>query len=483
MASGISLRHKAGAFALVVLLAAGGVFAAGELGLGPSLGRHDSAPATPTAVPPPPGPGLILRQPPPAPAVLAAAGGGPPFSSPRLRRHLAAELELPGLAGSLGVAVAQLGTPGEDWHAGASTVTPASTMKLLTTTAALATLGPEHRFTTTVVRGRTPGALVLVGGGDPLLVDDIARSRQPDSPYPEPASLQQLAADTAARLLRQGVRRVSLDYDASLFTGPAVNPRWPMTYVADNVVSPITALWVDEGRTTPTLEERSADPARDAALAFRAQLTRAGITVTGATRSRSAPTTGRSEVAAVESAPLDEIVEHIIESSDNEGAEVLLRQVAVTTGGTGSSAAGVAALRRALAGLGLDLAGADFYDGSGLSRQDVLPVRLLLDVLETAASPDAPALRAVITGLPVAGFSGSLAYRFDQGEGASDGLGYVRAKTGTLTGVHGLAGLVLTRSGQVLVFAAVADEVPVSKALEAREDLDELAAALSTCGC
>ncbi len=477
-----ALLHKAGALAAAVLLAAVGVVAAGELGLGPSIGQHDAAPGTSTVVPPPTGPGLSLRQPPQAPPVLQAADGGLPVSVARLRKRLAAPLALPGLSGHFGFAVSQLGNRSGSWHVGAAKVTPASTMKLLTTTAALAALGPAHRFTTTVVRGRTAGSLVLVGGGDPLLTDAIPTAAESAGLYPEPASLQRLAAATAGWLRGHGVRKVRLGYDSSLFTGPAVNPHWPSSYIPDYVVSPISALWVDEGRTTQGAATRSANPAQDAAAAFRARLVHAGIRVVGPLRSQVAPPAGGSRVAAVSSAPLDEIVEHVLESSDNEGAEVLLRQVAVVTHRPGSSTGGVTAVRSTLAGLGLDLRGAAFYDGSGLSRQDVLPVRLLVDVLETAAT-DNPTLRGVIEGLPVAGFSGSLGYRFDRLGAARDGRGYVRAKTGTLSGVHALAGLAVTRSGQLLVFVAVADEVPVTMTLEARSDLDEVAATLSTCGC
>jgi len=87
----------------------------------------------------------------------------------------------------------------------------------------------------------------------------------------------------------------------------------------------------------------------------------------------------------------------------------------------------------------------------------------------------------VLAGLPVAGFTGSLTYRFETGDGA--GLGAVRAKTGTLTGVHGLAGTVTTEDGVVLGFVAAADRVRVPDTLAARARLDEVAAALAGCTC
>jgi D-alanyl-D-alanine carboxypeptidase/D-alanyl-D-alanine-endopeptidase (penicillin-binding protein 4) len=138
-------------------------------------------------------------------------------------------------------------------------------------------------------------------------------------------------------------------------------------------------------------------------------------------------------------------------------------------------------MRQALARLGIDLSGSTFYDGSGLARRDALPVRVLLDVLQLAADPGQPGLRTVVSSLPVAGFTGSLASRFVQD--APAGLGAVRAKTGTLTGVHGLGGLVVTRSGHGFVFAAVANDVPIRRALAARAQLDSIAALLATCRC
>lgn len=444
---------------------------------------HDDHPITrpSTHVPPSSGPGLRLPPPPAAPAVLASADdAGPPVSVAGLKKHLSALLTSPGLGKHLAFTVAQLGMPSVRWSPAAQTTMPASTLKLLTTTAALAALGPDHHFTTQVLPGASRRSIVLVGGGDPLLAASAPEVNGPAVEYPRRASLEELANQAASRLLSSGVRRVRLGYDASLFSGPAVNPRWPATYVADNVVSPITALWADEGRDTAGLAPRSPDPALAAAETFRGQLTDAGITVLGAPTEQRAPRAGRP-LAVVESAPLVQIVQHILEQSDNEGAEVLLRQVAVSRGLTGSSANGVRAVRATLTGLGLQLRGAQLYDGSGLSRDDVIPVSLLLDTLELTATDAHPELRGVLTGLPVAGFSGSLGYRFEHGAGS--GRGYVRAKTGTLTGVHGLAGIAMTRAGQELLFVAVADRVPVPLTLRARADLDRIAAALTTCGC
>ena len=159
----------------------------------------------------------------------------------------------------------------------------------------------------------------------------------------------------------------------------------------------------------------------------------------------------------MQSAPLAQVVQHVLEVSDNEGAEVLARQVAIAQGKPASFAGGAAAVREVLTGLGVDLAGDRTYDGSGLSRHDLLTPETLLSVIRVASSPDKPGLRSVVADLPVAGFTGSLAYRFQSGDKA--GLGMVRAKTGTLTGVHGLTGTVTSVDGAVMSFVAIADRV------------------------
>ncbi|KOG85109.1 hypothetical protein ADK38_38520, partial [Streptomyces varsoviensis] len=89
-------------------------------------------------------------------------------------------------------------------------------------------------------------------------------------------------------------------------------------------------------------------------------------------------------------------------------------------------------------------------DGSGLDRDDKASPALLAQVLVRAADPRRPELRPVLTGLPIAGFSGTLRDRYDRD---SPGRGFVRAKTGTLTGVNTLAGLAVDADGRLMAFA------------------------------
>jgi len=122
--------------------------------------------------------------------------------------------------------------------------------------------------------------------------------------------------------------------------------------------------------------------------------------------------------------------------------------------------------------------GAGLVDGSGLAASDRVPALALARVLRLATTT--PRLRYLLAGLPVAAWSGTLADRYLRGA-ARAGAGVIRAKTGTLTGVSALAGLVHDRSGRLLVFAFVADRAGATSAAEAA--LDDLAGRLAGCGC
>ena len=102
-------------------------------------------------------------------------------------------------------------------------------------------------------------------------------------------------------------------------------------------------------------------------------------------------------------------------------------------------------------------------------------------MLQLAGSDDQPGLRSLITGLPVAGFTGSLSNRMDQGP--PEGRGRVRAKTGTLSNVSSLAGLATDLDGNVMVFALMVDRVADDNSLVAQAGLDNAAAALGACAC
>ena len=164
----------------------------------------------------------------------------------------------------------------------------------------------------------------------------------------------------------------------------------------------------------------------------------------------------------------------MLTESDNDMAESLAHLAGAELTGTGSFESGGEATAIAIKSMGVPTEGLVSVDGSGLSSSDKLTPKLLTAILTTAAGPDQPQLHGLFTGLPVAGYSGTLTNRYHDDD-SDGGAGLVRAKTGTLTGVNTLAGLVTDSSGGLLAFAVMADE-----AQSADEALDKIAAALAS---
>jgi serine-type D-Ala-D-Ala carboxypeptidase/endopeptidase (penicillin-binding protein 4) len=373
-------------------------------------------------------------------------------------------------------------------RAGTALFAPASTAKLAVAVVALDVLGPAARLQTRVVAGRKPSGIVLVGGGDPTL----AAGPPPAGDYPRPATLASLAAATAAALRAAHVRRVRLSYDTSLYTGPLMAPGWKPSYVSTGNVTPIESLEVDQGRLTASGAPQDADdprnfrprtltPAADAARAFAGFLARDGIQLAGPVSQAVARPGGRT-LARASSPTVAEMVQWMLMESDNVIAENLARQVAIAAGAdasfSGAAAAELKVLRRAGVASGISLA-----DGSGLSPDDRIAPDALVKIIQLAAA-GRPQLRAASTGLPVAGFAGTLAPGGSVfGPTGNAALGVVRAKTGNLSTVAALAGLVYASDGQLLDFAFMADRLPAKGLAAAGADMARLATALAGCGC
>lgn len=409
-----------------------------------------------------PVPTLSASAPVPSPTAVSAALVGP--------------LAAPALGSGVAVDVADL-TTGRPLFARNARVPmmPASVLKFAVTTAALSVLGPDHRLVTRVqaagslAAGVLHGDLVLVGGGDELL------SSGGTAPgYPPVASLTTLAAEVRAA----GVRTVTggVRGDASLFSGPGLAPDWYQRYVTDGSVTPVSALETNDGLTAPAASvlSRPADPALLAAQQMRAALLAQGVQVLGGAAVGAG--TGGPVLASVASPPLSVEIESMLARSDNDIAEVLGRLVARQEGDPATFAGAATAIPAVLRRLGVDTAGLVLYDASGLSRQDRIPAALLLSLLRRAASPAHPQLRALLTGLPVAGFRGTLQQRFGTAVTAP-GAGVVHAKTGTLRGVSSLAGTVVDRQGRELVFVAITNTAVDYRSAESA--LDRVGAALA----
>jgi len=350
-------------------------------------------------------------------------------------------------------------------------MTPASTGKLFALSAALLEFDPQHRFTTKVVRGPTPGSVVLVGGGDPTL-STLPPGQQ--SVYTGAPSVDDLANQVRAAT---GGHVTQVFVDNSRYVGPQMAPGWDHSDIAGGSVAPIRPVMVNGGRSDPTAAEgaRTATPSLQAGQ----ELARRIGAPTSAVSEGTAPQRAQP-LGEVRSPTVRDMVESVLTHSDNVGAETLAREVAIRTGNEPSFAGGAKAVRDVLARHGFATNGLQMQDGSGLSQDDRVRPADIAAILEGASAPGnderTRRLRDLLPGLPVAGGTGTLADRYHD----SQARGWVRAKTGTLSGANGLTGTALTKDGRLLVFAFLSNG---PSSAQARPALDKVAEALRGCGC
>lgn len=359
---------------------------------------------------------------------------------------------------------------------------PASVTKLATAVTVLAARDPAYRIPTRAVAGAQPGEVVIVGGGDPTLAVDKKGY------YPGAARLDDLAAQVRTAL--GGVAPTRVIVDGSIYSGPVYGPGWDDDIPTGGSGGAVTALMADGARRDPGVgqgaAERVAEPDLAAGRSFArllgvpADAVKRG-TAPAAAAGGAAPAPG-VELGVVQSPPLIRLVDVMIAESDNLLAEALARQVALARKQPASFDGAAAAMDAQVAELGLPADEITLSDGSGLSRRNRISPSLLTDLVRLAASPDHPELAGIFGGLPVGGWSGTLGDRYRNAPGTDAGAGTVRAKTGTLTGVHAIAGLVTTADGRLLTFAVLTDKVPGGRET-AQPALDRIAAALANCGC
>ncbi|WP_125967497.1 D-alanyl-D-alanine carboxypeptidase/D-alanyl-D-alanine-endopeptidase [Bifidobacterium samirii] len=358
-------------------------------------------------------------------------------------------------------------------HAADTPREPASTLKTLTALAAASTLdmGSTLATETYLTQGTATPTLTLKGNGDMLL----SAGESDPSHVNGRAGLATLARDTATALAQRGIGTVRLVYDDTLFG----TDRYPAT-VADNnpdnlYYTAVSALAVDGGRQWGGAEPADPDlfhayptlsqtPALDAADTFATLLAAAGITVDGSPASGSAPADA-SPIAAVESATLSEIMAFTMRHSDNTLAEEFGRLTALATGEANSPQGGVAAVRKTLTSLGIDLTGLTMADCSGLSTGSKVRVSTLAAV--QARNLTAAGAAAAAEGLSIPGLVGTAATRAV----ADDTAGLLRVKTGSLGEVTSMAGTVTRLAGGTLVFAVV---------VNTPDDMAEARAAIDT---
>ena len=410
---------------------------------------------------------------------------------------------------------------------------PASVMKVVTTATAVEKLGPDFRYRTGVYangamdeRGVLDGDIILVGRGDPNLIDAYGDLRQP-------SALRNLAE----KIQEMGIREITGDVigDDSYFA-PSGGGRGtvfsaekgtlygaPVTALSiNNNVINVTARAPESGKdVTVELTPRTSHfrirnqaviggadakqtlsiqllrnsntlvisgtlpvskavtrtivlnkPAETTAAIFKEELERKGVKVKGKVRAihYGGVKTGIKDswifLTEHESMPLIRGIEIINKRSQNLHAEMLLRTLGAELRGFGSNEAGIEAVKAFLVGAGIDIKNIRLYDGCGLSRENFLTPRFQTSLLEFLIRR--PYFDLFLNTLSVSGTDGTLRSRL-----SSDSVkGSIHAKTGSLNGVVTLSGYIATQSKKNLVFSIFTDRVAATETVT--KTIDEI---------
>ena len=458
-------------------------------------------------------------------ALASAAAGTPPPARAGVAADIDAALATPALArAAVGVQVVRLGpTPGDAHlvpqlvyrHDAGLPLTPASNLKLLTTSAAVDQLGPEFAFHTRLVQHGAD--LILVGDGDPALEDAELIAR------PHAGGAGPVLGRWAGGLRGAGVPRVGrVSVDDSVFDpGELFHPHWPadqrlLRYEAevaglnlnfnclDVYVRPTSAGRMVDVRTVPATAYAPVsddcrtgkgaagltrpvdanalvlrghadaanvvpmsitvhDPALYAGTVLAEAVTAAGVPVAAGTdvrrdvsaRAAVARNDPEYRVLAVATTPLSVVIARANKDSANLYAECLCKRLgAEANGGAGGTwANGTAAVAAFCRKVGVPADQAVLDDGCGLSKANAVTAAAVTQVLTyDFASPHA---LFVMESLAVAGTDGTLEGRFAH----TTLRGRVRAKTGTVSGVSCLSGYLYARDGQWYAFSILMNRV------------------------
>ncbi|MFD9225682.1 D-alanyl-D-alanine carboxypeptidase/D-alanyl-D-alanine-endopeptidase [Streptomyces sp. NPDC060064] len=396
---------------------------------------------------------------------------------------------------------------------GTDRLMPASNTKLATSTAAMALLGPDHRFRTDVLSTGSRhgsvlrGDLYLRGGGDPTtlakdydqLAADLAASGitrvtgrlvADDTRFDTQRLGRSWAADDESSYYSAQISPLTVapdtDYDSGTVVVEATpgtkagdKPRVKLTPPTDYIHLDIRGTTVPSGQSDTLTVEREHgtntitvsgnipvgasatkewvtvwEPTGYAAAVFSDALGRHGVRVTGSPR-LGRPTPPRAKpLASHNSMPLKELMLPFMKLSNNMHAETLTKTIGYETSGRGTWDAGLAAISGYLQKQGVKTSTVRQLDGSGLTRMNLFPAEQLETLLLSVR--DASWYADWYASLPVAcnrdrAMGGTLRSRMCATPAALN----ARGKTGSLTGASALSGYVTDAGGRELVYSVV----------------------------
>jgi D-alanyl-D-alanine carboxypeptidase/D-alanyl-D-alanine-endopeptidase (penicillin-binding protein 4) len=341
---------------------------------------------------------------------------------------------------------------------------PASNEKIITGSIALALLGPDYRYKTAfVTRGAVrdstlDGDLIVIGRGDPTV-----------SNHAQQGNAMLWMARIADSLAARGIKRVNgaLVRGGNAFPDSIYGYGWEWDDLDTESGAPVDELLYNEGMTKiparvngrdTTVDIATRAPARTYLEALSVGLNARGITIAhGVTDSvAEVNASGLDTLFVVTSPPLRDILKLLEKPSQNQIAEILIHTIGLEKTGVGRADSGAAVIRRQLLAWGAEPDGYRTYDGSGLSRHDLVSPETIVRTL-VAIQRDT-AFQVFYDALPIAGVDGTIRTRM-VGTAAA---GNMHAKTGTLQFVRSLSGYVNDADGDRLVFSLLHNHFTVS---------------------
>ncbi|MCB9761533.1 MAG: D-alanyl-D-alanine carboxypeptidase/D-alanyl-D-alanine-endopeptidase [Alphaproteobacteria bacterium] len=394
---------------------------------------------------------------------------------------------------------------------------PASTMKVVTAAAALRELGPSYRFTTTLLRdgdvnneGVLEGDLYVRGTGDPTMVleklwkmvydlklegvtevsGDVVFDRSfMDSEYAIPGWDKKEDIERGPSYF-PSLGALSLNFNTvAVVVGPGPKVGEParaqLETAAPGIIEIENELRTGSKGTRRVInlerevegskmtlkvsgsipQETSAqryyrsvpDPTAYFTAAFADMMKQHGIKVRGHYVDGETPSDAR-QLVELRSPPLAMILMDTNKYSNNFMAEQVLKAVgAEAKGAPGTTAKGLEVVSEYLTELGIPEGEATLINGSGLSRELYLrPTHLTAVLVDMAHDPKVG--HEFSSSLAIGGRDGTLWARFRD----EDEVDRLRGKTGTLNGVHCLAGYVEAADGREYAFAFLVNDLPYS---------------------
>jgi len=341
---------------------------------------------------------------------------------------------------------------------------PASNQKLLTSAVALHQLGPNYRFRTVVARrgelsadGVLNGDLVVIGNGDPTISDRMRGNAM--------LAMQGIADSIIAR----GVKRITgtLRPGGDALPDAIYGYGWELDDLRSSG-APTDELLFNEGQERYIRHTAAGDSidligTQNPTLSYLAALDTAfgarGVT-SGGTSVVIVPLTERLDTLyAFDSPPLKDILGPFLKPSQNQIGEILLKTLGRERLGVGVADSGAVVVTRQLREWGVDSLGVLVYDGSGLSRHNLVTPETIVKIL-TAMEKDT-AFQVFYDALPIAGIDGTIRTRMRNTPAASN----LRAKTGTIEFVRSLSGYVTDADNDRLIFSFLSNHfvVPVAQ--------------------